>query len=140
MELERELHASLQAMMEAIDTGQTGSIATHVQRIDELGQALGDETPPMLRHYLERRSYAKALDFLEGRDEARWPTIIWHLERYTSIRPPRQSSEQSLGFHNDCRPVVGPRISTRQHRPSSIERSSQGRTGQSLLTQDSDFF
>ena len=51
MVLERELHATLKAMMEAIDTGQTGSIATHVQRIDELGQALGDETPPMQRHY-----------------------------------------------------------------------------------------
>ena len=73
MVLERELHATLKAMMEAIDTGQTGSIATHVQQIDELGQALGDETPPMLRHYLERRSYAKALDFLEGRDEQAAP-------------------------------------------------------------------
>ena len=32
--------------------------------------ALGDDTPPMLRHYIEKRSYAKAIDFLEGRDEA----------------------------------------------------------------------
>ena len=29
--------------------------------------------PKMLRHYLVRRSYAKALDFLEGRDEAEEP-------------------------------------------------------------------
>jgi len=27
----------------------------------------------MLRHYLEKRSYAKALDFLEGRDETAAP-------------------------------------------------------------------
>ena len=27
----------------------------------------------MLRHYLEKRSYTKALDFLEGRDEAAAP-------------------------------------------------------------------
>ena len=46
MVLERELHATLKAMMEAIDTGQTGSIATHVQQIDELGQAPSVAPPP----------------------------------------------------------------------------------------------
>ena len=37
-------------------------------RIDSLGRELGAEAPPMLRHFLEKRSYAKALEFLEGAD------------------------------------------------------------------------
>lgn len=59
--------------MAAIDNGEGESIAAHLQQLDELGQELGKEAPPMLRHYLEKRSYTKALDFLEGRDEAAAP-------------------------------------------------------------------
>ena len=62
-----QLHATLQALMTAIDNRE--SIAEHLRQLDELG----NEAPPMLRHYLEKRSYAKALDFLEGRDEAAAP-------------------------------------------------------------------
>ena len=68
-----QLHTELQALMTAIDNGEGESIATHLRRLDELGQELGKEAPPMLRHYLEKRSYTKALDFLEGRDEAAAP-------------------------------------------------------------------
>ena len=64
-----QLHATLQALMTAIDNREGESIATHLRQLDELGK----EAPPMLRHYLEKRSYAKALDFLEGRDEAAAP-------------------------------------------------------------------
>lgn len=68
-----QLHTELQALMAAIDNGEGESIATHLRRLDELGQELGKEAPPMLRHYLEKRSYTKALDCLEGRDEAAAP-------------------------------------------------------------------
>jgi hypothetical protein len=68
-----QLHATLQALMAAIDNREGESIATHLRQLDDLGQELGKEAPPMLRHYLEKRSYAKALDFLEGRDEAAAP-------------------------------------------------------------------
>ena len=68
-----QLHTELQALMTAIDNGEGESIATHLRRLDELGQELGKEAPPMLRHYLEKRSYTKALDFLEGRNEAAAP-------------------------------------------------------------------
>lgn len=68
-----QLHTELQALMAAIDNREGESIATHLQQLDELGQELGSEAPPMLRHYLEKRSYTKALDFLEGRDEAAAP-------------------------------------------------------------------
>ena len=68
-----QVHATLQALMTAIDNGEGESIATHLRRLDELGQELGKEAPPMLRHYLDKRSYAKALNLLEGRDEAAAP-------------------------------------------------------------------
>ena len=68
-----QLHTELQALMAAIDNGEGESIAAHLRRLEELGQELGKEAPPMLRHYLEKRSYTKALDFLEGRDEAAAP-------------------------------------------------------------------
>lgn len=73
MELQEDLHTTLKAMMAAISTGATESIVSHVQKIDEIGAAMGAATPPMLRHYLEKRSYTKALDFLEGRDETAAP-------------------------------------------------------------------
>ena len=68
-----QLHTELQALMAAIDNGEGESIAAHLRQLDELGQELGSAAPPMLRHYLEKRSYTKALDFLEGRDEAAAP-------------------------------------------------------------------
>ena len=43
------------------------------RRIDEISGDRGRDIPKMLHHYLEKRSYAKALDFLEGRDETAAP-------------------------------------------------------------------
>ncbi len=68
-----QLHTELQALMAAIDNREGESIAAHLRQLDELSQKLGNEAPSMLRHYLKKRSYAKALDLLEGRDEAEAP-------------------------------------------------------------------
>jgi hypothetical protein len=38
-------------------------------RIEELTKQLPPATPPVLLHYLHKRSYQKARLFLEGRDE-----------------------------------------------------------------------
>jgi hypothetical protein len=68
----KALHNTLTEMMATISAGGStagGSIAEHLATIDHLAKELGAGTPAMLRHYLEKRSYAKALDFLEGRDE-----------------------------------------------------------------------
>ncbi len=68
-EWQQALHAALEAMMLGIKEGSS-DIASQVRRIDELTRSMPSQTPPMLRHYMERRSYEKALDFLEGRDES----------------------------------------------------------------------
>lgn len=65
-----QLHATLQALLAAIDNREGEAIVAHLQRLDELSQGLGSEVPAEVRHYLAKRSYVKALDFLAGRDEA----------------------------------------------------------------------
>ena len=69
-----ELHQALSMMMKLIEIGpgadEAGpSLATQLKSIDQLKEELGPAISPMLQHYLENRSYAKALDFLEGQDE-----------------------------------------------------------------------
>jgi hypothetical protein len=50
------------------------AVATALARVTELQKRLGPDAPEMLRHYLERRSYQKALDYLNsGRPETETP-------------------------------------------------------------------
>ena len=68
-----ELHQTLSAMMQLIEAGRTApdrgpGLVDHLRHLDRLKEELGGQAPPMLLHYLEKRSYAKALDFLEGKD------------------------------------------------------------------------
>lgn len=65
--LREELHAALKEMFGAIEAGQADSVPAHLQRIDQIVRDW-DDVPTRLRHYLEKHSYIKALDFLEGRD------------------------------------------------------------------------
>jgi hypothetical protein len=39
------------------------------EKIDQLQAALPQPIDPQLAHYLQRRSYDKALEYLEGRDD-----------------------------------------------------------------------
>jgi hypothetical protein len=73
MTLQQKLHETLAAMMQLIEAGSPADnrgqgLVDHLQRLDHLKEELGGQAPPMLLHYLEKRSYAKALDFLEGND------------------------------------------------------------------------
>ena len=53
---------------------EKGDVGAALKRVTELQAQLGADAPPMLRHYLERRSYQKALDFLNsGRPETDTP-------------------------------------------------------------------
>lgn len=71
-----ELHEVLSGMMAHIASGaeNTGksTLAQHLGEIDRMKAELDDQLP-MLLHYLDKRSYAKALEFLEGRDETTEP-------------------------------------------------------------------
>ena len=56
------LQTTLELMFEHI--AQQESIIEDLEQIERLQQEVGPTAPPALRHYLARRSYTKALDFL----------------------------------------------------------------------------
>ena len=65
VEIERfsELRQALETMMQRIETG--ADILEQLEQINALSQELAPTAPKMLMHYLERKSYTKALAFLE---------------------------------------------------------------------------
>lgn len=69
-----ELEEALERMIALIrDKAASPELMAQIQRLDELSVGLGPETPPMLRHYMEKRGYPKALEFLAGLDERQKP-------------------------------------------------------------------
>jgi hypothetical protein len=61
-----EIRSALTTFIAASATRDSAKIAAALARVTELQRELGDSAHPMLRHYLERRSYQKALDFLNS--------------------------------------------------------------------------
>ncbi len=57
------LRATLVAMFEAIDKNE--NIAEYLIKLDDIQRGLDRSAPAQLRHFLERRSYVKALEYLE---------------------------------------------------------------------------
>jgi glutamate synthase domain-containing protein 3 len=57
------LKATLESMFEHI--AQKESIVEDLEQIERLQQEFASTVPAQLRHYLQRRSYTKALDFLK---------------------------------------------------------------------------
>lgn len=57
-----ELKQALETMFSRIETGE--DILEQLARINALHQELDPTAPKMLRHYLERKSYTKALALL----------------------------------------------------------------------------
>lgn len=57
------LKITLESMFERI--AQKESIMEDLEQIEQLQQEVRSTAPAQLRHYLERRSYSKALDFLK---------------------------------------------------------------------------
>ena len=58
-----ELRQALETMLARIETGE--DILEQLERIDTLSHDLAPTAPKMLQHYLERKSYTKALDLLK---------------------------------------------------------------------------
>lgn len=57
-----ELRQALETMFSRIETGE--DILEQLEQINVLHQELDPTAPKMLRHYLERKSYTKALALL----------------------------------------------------------------------------
>lgn len=58
-----ELQQTLETMFQRIETGE--DIMQQLEQLDVLYQNLSPTAPKMLQHYLERKSYTKALALLK---------------------------------------------------------------------------
>ncbi len=58
-----ELHDTLEDMMNRITSGD--DITEQLLQIHQLSTEIEETAPKMLMHYLEKKSYTKALDFLK---------------------------------------------------------------------------
>ncbi len=65
-----ELRKALTEFMAAAETKDAGKIVAALARITDCQRALGNKAHPQLRHFLENRSYRKALEFIEGETPA----------------------------------------------------------------------
>jgi hypothetical protein len=62
MTTESQLREALRKFLRA--AAERGDVSGALKQITELQSQLGPDAHPMLRHYLERRSYQKALELL----------------------------------------------------------------------------
>lgn len=64
--MQHEIKDSLTTLMAAIPRGDGPVIAAEMTRLDGLLESGRGTLPPRLVHFLQNRSYAKAVMFLEG--------------------------------------------------------------------------
>jgi hypothetical protein len=65
-----EIRERLAAMMEEAERGEGAKVLERTREFDTLVRLSGDELKPRLRHFLERRSYGKALEYLGGGEQS----------------------------------------------------------------------
>ena len=97
---ETDLREALLALLELIENppppsqaaeAHSGRVAWQLQLVDRLKSELPPDAPEMLRHFLGKRSYAKALDLLAARmppdEQAAWKPACGQSES-ASLRKP----------------------------------------------------
>lgn len=67
--MEAEIKAALVALLDGIKAADGRVIATEMARLDDFAERGRAGLHPQLVHFLERRSYAKALMFLGGEQD-----------------------------------------------------------------------
>ena len=65
--MEVNLQEELVALLRAVTAPNAGALVENLTRLDAALARARPDLHPQLAHFLERRSYAKALMFLEGR-------------------------------------------------------------------------
>lgn len=66
LQMENEIKAALIRLLEGIKEADTKETLAGMDALDRLCAESRGKVHPQLAHFLERRSYAKALDFLGG--------------------------------------------------------------------------
>lgn len=66
MTTETQIKTALQSLLAAIKAGDGATVAAEMARLDEFLAREGPALHPQLVHFLQNRSYAKAVMFLGG--------------------------------------------------------------------------
>ncbi|MFA6289794.1 MAG: hypothetical protein WC661_20625 [Opitutaceae bacterium] len=69
IQLETEIKASLMALLSGIKSSHGDVVAVEMRRLDALLEAGRETLHPQLVHFLEKRSYPKAVMFLGGESD-----------------------------------------------------------------------
>jgi hypothetical protein len=69
IQLETEIKASLMALLAGIKSAHSDVIASEMTKLDDFLEAGRNTLHPQLVHFLEKRSYAKAVMFLGGESD-----------------------------------------------------------------------
>jgi hypothetical protein len=69
IQLETEIKASLMALLAGIKSSHGDVIASEMTKLDDFLEAGRNTLHPQLVHFLEKRSYAKAVMFLGGESD-----------------------------------------------------------------------
>lgn len=64
-----EIRECLMSLVESMNTSNGPAMIAGMERLDRFVSTESASIPPRLMHFLENRSYAKALDFLGGAGE-----------------------------------------------------------------------
>lgn len=70
-EFEINLKNTLEEFQSVLDSGAKENLSEILQRIQQLTEATPPDTHPQLVHYLQKRSYQKAIQWLNGEDPER---------------------------------------------------------------------
>lgn len=67
--IEVKIKACLESFQRAVSSGDGETVSSSLQELDQLVAEHGRDLNPQLAHFLQRRSYDKALAFLGGEDD-----------------------------------------------------------------------
>ena len=66
--MKQQITEALMAMTSGVSDSNAGALMTAMESLDDILSKSRDRLHPQLRHFLENRSYQKALTFLENAD------------------------------------------------------------------------
>lgn len=68
---EQQVKAALEDFEKGLSSGQSEMVGQALRRLNQYAEAAPSNTDPQLIHYLKKRSYQKAIQWLNGEDPER---------------------------------------------------------------------
>lgn len=68
---EQQVKAALEEFERGLSSGQSGMVGPALSKLNQYSETAPSDTHPQLIHYLKKRSYQKAIQWLNGEDPER---------------------------------------------------------------------